>query len=96
LLQDYIAAGFDPAAFWGLSPKLYTIHMRGAQARMEREAQDRRAMAWVTAMLPHMKDPPPFAEFVSGKKDRSAFRADRERKFAAMDRALEAYKKRAG
>jgi hypothetical protein len=70
--------------------------MRGAQARMEREAQERRAMAWVTAMLPHMKEPPTFAEFVTGRKDRSAFFAERERKFAAMDRALAAYRKRTG
>lgn len=70
------------------------IHMRAAQTRMEREGAERRAIAWVTAMLPHMKEPPSFAEFVSGKKDRSAFRAERERKFAAMDRALAAYRNR--
>jgi hypothetical protein len=44
----------------------------------------------MTAFLPSVKEPPGFVEFVTGKRDRAAFKADRERKFAAMDRALAA------
>jgi hypothetical protein len=64
--------------------------MRGARKRIEREEADRRALAWMTAFLPSVKEPPGFVEFVTGQRDRAAFKADRERKFAAMDRALAA------
>ena len=51
MLSDYAAAGFDPEAFWALTPRLYLLHMQG---RAEREDSESRRMvtgAWLTAML---------------------------------------------
>jgi len=60
LLKNYIAAGFDPAAFWGLTPREYAIHLEGAELREQRA----RSLVWWTAMMPHMKKPPSFEKFV--------------------------------
>lgn len=70
------------------------IHMRGARRRLIREGEVSRAQSYFTAFLPLMKDKPDFTEFVTGKRDRAAFRAERERRFAMMDRALAANRKR--
>jgi hypothetical protein len=72
------------------------IHMKGARQRLEREDADRRALAWMTAFLPSVKEPPGFVEFVTGKRDRAAWEAERERKWQAFDRALAANKNRKG
>ena len=61
MAEDYIAAGFDPARFWELTPRLMVLEMDGAARRHERE----RALIWWGAMMPHMKKPPRFEEFVN-------------------------------
>lgn len=49
--MDYIAAGFDPAAFGRLTPRLYQLHMNGAIKRIERDADLRNHQAYNTAAL---------------------------------------------
>jgi hypothetical protein len=83
-----VAAGFDPLAFWRLSPRLYLVHMKGARQRLEREDADRRAQAWFTAFLPGAKEPPSLVEFVTGEKDREARRRKLLESWDKMDRAL--------
>lgn len=60
MLEDYIAAGLDPARFWDLTPRLYMIEMRGA----DRRARIERAYVWWGAMLPHLKKPMSLQDFV--------------------------------
>jgi hypothetical protein len=67
-LKNYIAAGFDPARFWDITPRLFMTEMEGAAMRSE----NRRAEIWMTAMLPHMDKPIQFQEFVTGEKDKRA------------------------
>ncbi|WP_092886901.1 hypothetical protein [Roseicitreum antarcticum] len=62
-MKNYIAAGFDPARFWEITPSLMSIEMDGAAERQKRE----RAMVWCSAMLPHLKKPPKFEQFVNPK-----------------------------
>lgn len=88
MLVSYIDAGFDPAAFWDITPRLYMLHMRGAEARLKREAQDRREQAWFIAYLPSAKEPPALNEFVTGEKDNAARREKLMRSWDRMDRAL--------
>lgn len=87
MLRAYILAGFDPARFWDLTPRLYQIEMAGATARHRRE----REMLWIGAMLPHLKEPPGFEEFVN-PPDAAEMRrrrvAEMERRFDAIDRIL--------
>lgn len=59
-MKQYIAAGLDPARFWELTPRLYVVEMEGAADRGKVE----RAMIWYGAMLPHLKKPPSFDDFV--------------------------------
>jgi hypothetical protein len=81
-LQNYIAAGFDPARFWDITPRLFLIEMEGAALRMRRE----RELVWWGAMLPHLKKPVSFEQFV-GVADPVQSRADRVRQFhAAWDK----------
>ncbi|OWJ69822.1 hypothetical protein CDV50_16000 [Haematobacter massiliensis] len=51
MLEAYVAAGFDPRAFWGLTMRLYQVHMLGARRRLESEADARLTQAWLTAAL---------------------------------------------
>lgn len=51
LLLNYIAAGFSPADFWGLTIRLYDLHMRGAMQRLKRESESRNRQAYNTAAL---------------------------------------------
>lgn len=50
-MRDYVAAGFDPSAFWALTPRLYSVHMEGALARIERDVEMANRQAWNTAAL---------------------------------------------
>jgi hypothetical protein len=58
-----MAAGLDPARFWEITPRLYVAEMQGAAERARHE----RASVYWGAILPHMKKPPSFKEFVDGK-----------------------------
>lgn len=62
-------AGFDPAAFWGLTPRLYMIHMRGARKRIEMQAMADRALAFNTAALTRAKKLPNWRDFIAGGKE---------------------------
>lgn len=54
-----MAAGFSPADFWGLTFRLYQIHMQGARARIQREADQGKALAWLVAKLSRVDKIPP-------------------------------------
>ncbi|MFD2173977.1 hypothetical protein [Rhodobacter lacus] len=83
-MRDYTAAGFEPGAFWGLTPRLLTIHLEGAAKRLQRE----RELVWFSAMLPHLQKTIPLERFVGLPEDRH----DRVKRFHAawdrIDRAL--------
>ena len=68
MLQDYVSVGFDPAAFWRLTPRLYVAHMKGAEARLEREHKGRAWLAWHGEALNRTKRMPPFDKFSGAKK----------------------------
>ena len=78
-MKNYIAAGFDPARFWEITPRLYTLEMDGAADRMKRE----KSMIWWGAMMPHMKKPPTFEDF-TGFKTKAA-RSDWEAELSAWE-----------
>lgn len=61
-----MAAGFDPAAFWSLTPGLYAVHMAGAGRRLEREARDTSWAVWHVAALTRTAKFPRFKDFVPG------------------------------
>ena len=67
MLAGYVAAGFEPAAFWKLTPRLYQVHMRGAHERMQREHDARVWLAWHTAFLPQAKRKPRYEDLLSKK-----------------------------
>lgn len=49
--MDYTAAGFCPQGFWGLTFRLYDLHMQGAAKRISRELEVSNRLAWNTAAL---------------------------------------------
>jgi len=51
LLVDYVAAGFDPAAFWGLTLRLFDLHLQGAIKRFTREAEVTNLQTYNSAAL---------------------------------------------
>ncbi|MBD9525206.1 hypothetical protein [Paracoccus sp. PAR01] len=51
MLERYIEAGHQAEAFWGLTLRLYQIHMQGAAVRIQRDHDHAKAMAWLTAGL---------------------------------------------
>lgn len=63
-----MAAGFDPDAFWRLTPRLYLIHMEGARKRMEREAKDTAWAVWHVAALGRVKKMPRLNQFMPSEK----------------------------
>ena len=66
-MKHYIAAGFDPARFWGITPRLYALEMQGAVMRDQRE----KALVYWGAMLPNMKKPPTFEQFTGYQPSRA-------------------------
>jgi len=65
MLEDYIVAGFDPAAFWCLSPRLYLAHMKAANERRRAEQHSAAWLAWHTAGLHRAPKFPEFADFAN-------------------------------
>jgi hypothetical protein len=59
-------AGFDPAVFWDLTPRLYLIHMRGAAERQNAATRRLRVLAWNTATLTRAKKLPSAKQFIAG------------------------------
>lgn len=70
MLSEYVAAGFDPAAFWSLTPRLYLVQMRGAGERLKREHEGRAWLAWHSAALDRAKKLPALRRFVTGRAAR--------------------------
>ncbi|MFD1913799.1 hypothetical protein [Halodurantibacterium flavum] len=64
--------GFDPDAFWRLTPRLYVIQMQGALARIRGEARARIEAAWLTAMLSRATRIPPLEQLLRGPEGRPA------------------------
>jgi hypothetical protein len=67
MLRSYVAAGFDPTIFWGLTPRLYLAHMRGASERLEQEQQSRAWAVWHVEALRRSDKLPDFKRFAGGK-----------------------------
>ncbi len=67
MLRAYVSAGFDPAAFWELSPRLYLIQMQGARKRLEAEHENRAWLAWHVEALRRCEKMPDLQKFVAGK-----------------------------
>lgn len=78
--------GLDPALFWELSPREAQAISRGAVARIRDAHNERAWQAWQTAMLPHQKQPPRYADMLL--RDPAEMRVTRgndwERQFAAF------------
>jgi hypothetical protein len=49
--KEWIAAGFDPAAFWDETPRSFVNAMQGAALREERAHNLAMTQAWNTAMI---------------------------------------------
>jgi hypothetical protein len=69
MLGGYVSAGFDPARFWQLTPRLYAAEMAGARMRLEREAKDRIELSWMTANLSRAEKLPALHELLNEKKE---------------------------
>ena len=84
-MESYAAAGFDPGAFWDLTPRLYLVHMRGARARIEGEARAARVLAYDIAALTRAKKLPSPRDFIGGQDSKLRGRAalDQMRAYAA-------------
>lgn len=67
MLRAYVSAGFPPGDFWGLTPRLYLAHMRGAEARFEREHRNDAWLAWHIEGLRRTEKLPAFEAFIDGK-----------------------------
>lgn len=47
----WVDAGFDPDAFWHQTPDTFGLVMNGVRKRLEREADNRVALAWQTGVF---------------------------------------------
>jgi hypothetical protein len=63
-MEAYTAAGFDPGAFWALSPRLYQAHMNAAAKRAERDQNMAMMQAYLTAGLMRAKRMPRFETLI--------------------------------
>lgn len=85
MLRAYVSAGFDPEQFWGLTLRIYLLHMRGAADRLDREHRGRAWQAWHTAYLPDAKQRPTLAQMITGEPIKQPDR-DWEAELAAWER----------
>lgn len=72
-------AGFDPARFWDITPRLFALEMDAAADRTHLRMRE----IWFGAMLPNLKNPPSLEEFSGGRRDR---RSEIIRCLAAWDK----------
>lgn len=84
MCEAYVGAGLDPARFWEITPRLFVTEMRGAAIRHQRE----RSVAWMTAMLPNLKKPPTYQDYVGVKEDRAAYVRRFNEEWDRLDRAI--------
>ena len=54
----WVAAGFDPARFWEITPREVDREMAGVVRNREREADERIALAWYIVALDRTKKLP--------------------------------------
>lgn len=47
----WIEGGFDPDAFWHQTPDTFSLAMKAVRKRLEREADDRVALAWQSGVF---------------------------------------------
>lgn len=67
MLRVYVSAGFPPGDFWGLTPRLYLAHMRGAEMRFDREHRNDAWLAWHIDGLRRSDKLPDFDQFAKGE-----------------------------
>lgn len=60
-------AGFDPARFWKITPRLYVFEMESAADKAEIRLRE----VWFSGMLSSLKKPPTIEEFSRGTRARS-------------------------
>lgn len=88
MLRSYAAAGFDPVAFWGLTPRLYLAHMLGASDRMEREQRNNAWLAWHVEALHRMPKLPEARSFIEGDAGKVSDADQTPMRLAALRAAL--------
>lgn len=76
-MVTWISLGFDEEAFWGITPKIFSIHVEAAESRLTREYNDRAFQAWQTAVwavAAYVGKAPKPKEFLidAGKKKRKS------------------------
>ena len=62
--MEHVAAGFDPAAWGGLTPRVAYLQMRGAGLRAERARDQAMTVAWMGVALARSKKLPPLDRIV--------------------------------
>ncbi|WP_226628425.1 hypothetical protein [Alloyangia pacifica] len=87
MLEDYVAAGLDPAAFWSLTPRLFLYQMRGARRRMEGEEELFVRQSWLTAKLSRAEKIPGLKKLLR-RRSASTSREELRANLAAMSSAL--------
>lgn len=87
MLEDYVAAGLDPAAFWSLTPRLFLCQMRGARRRAEGEDHLSTYQAWLTARLTRIDKIPGLGKLL-GRRQSPGSREDLKSRLTAMSSAL--------
>ncbi|WP_315804033.1 hypothetical protein [Bradyrhizobium sp. SZCCHNS3002] len=57
-MHQWLSFGLDDDAFWRKSPRQIVAVLKGREAGLIRDHNDRAWSAYITAMLPRMKRPP--------------------------------------
>src|SRR5262245_10879615 len=70
LFVDFVAAGYDGAEFWGLTPRELDRYMRAARKRLEREHDANAWLAWHIAGMVRAKKMPKLESLLSRKSGR--------------------------
>lgn len=84
-MTAFISAGFDPRAFWHLTPREVQIWLDGAALRLKREQTERAWLAWTTAALMRSKKMPKLATLIDGKKPAPRPRQTWQEQLAIME-----------
>lgn len=60
----WVASGFDPDTFWAQTPGTFQIVMEGVRKRLQRERDDRIALAWETAAFTRTERLKPLKQYL--------------------------------
>lgn len=82
--SNWVAAGFDPARFWAITPKEVNRELHGALRRREREADERMSLAWHVVALDRTKKLPKLETLLSGGGKRQPAQQTPEQHLIAM------------